>query len=367
MRAKQIILERRSLMEENLEKELLDKIRLVSPGTKLRKALDEIMDAQLGALIVFINEDEFKANLNVFQSGFKIDSPFSPEKLYELSKMDGAIIIDEGITKIIAANIHLVPDPYIPTLETGTRHRTAERIAKQFNKMVIAISKRRNVVTLYYKDQKHAFEDINFILTRVSQTINTLEKFRETFDKDLELLSFREIDTNVTLDFVCEILARGVEIKNISNDVLVNIVELGNEGRLSSLRLREVLKDLNDVMTLMIMDYSKKDLSEEEARTVLESMWGLEHKLIFFARALGYEISNLHQVMETLVAPRGYRILRREIHIPVAVSQNLVKSFHTIGNLAKTDINHLEKVDGIGTKRAKTILHTLKNIKKKRG
>ncbi|HQE50177.1 MAG TPA: DNA integrity scanning diadenylate cyclase DisA [Fervidobacterium sp.] len=354
-------------MAETLDTELLDKIRLVSPGTKLRKALEEIIDAELGVLIVFIDENELKANSNVFQSGFRIDCPFSPERLYELSKMDGAIVLDENVNRILAANVHLVPDQYIQTSETGTRHRTAERVAKQFEKMVIAISKRRSIVTLYYKDKKHIFEDISFVLTRVAQTINALEKFRETFDNDLELLNLREIEGNVTLDFVCEILIRGIEIRDISNSVLLNIVELGSEGRLSSLRLREVLKDLNEIMTLMILDYSKKELSEEEARTVLENMWGLEYKLTAFSKILGYDATNMHQVSETQVYPRGYRILRREIHIPMSVSQNVVKSFRTIGNLAKSDVSRLERVDGIGTKRAKAILRALKGIRKKRG
>ncbi|MGB9614127.1 MAG: DNA integrity scanning diadenylate cyclase DisA [Fervidobacterium sp.] len=351
-------------MADLFDQELIEKIKVASPGTRLRKALDDIINAQTGALIVFINEEDMKGKPGIFQSGFKIDCPFTPEKLYELSKMDGAIVIDESLSRIIAANVHLVPDSSIPTNETGTRHRTAERLAKQLGVMVIAVSKRRNVVTLYYRDKKYVFEDINFVLTKVGQTINALERFREDFDKSLSLLDKFEVQGKVPLDFICEILIRGGEIKTISSQIAINIIELGSEGRLASLRLREVLKDLNDILLLMIMDYSKKELSEEEAKNVLEYMSKLEHKLLSFAKALGYELNNQQQVEETYVSPRGYRILRREIHIPMNISQNLVKSFHSISNLVKCDANNLQKVEGIGRKRAKAILRTLKEMKK---
>jgi len=349
-----------------LDQELMEKIRMVSPGTRLRKALDDIMQAQTGALIVFINEEDMKNKAGIFQIGFKIDCPFTPEKLYELSKMDGAIIIDESVSRIIAANVHVIPDSSIPTNETGTRHRTAERIAKQLGIMALAVSKRRNVVTLYYKDKKYVFENINFVLTKVGQTINALERFREEFDKNLLTLDKLEVEGNVPLDFVCETLMRGIEIKVISNNISVNIIELGNEGRLSSLRLREVLKDLNEILTLMIMDYSKRDLSEEEAKNVLKSITKLEHRLLHIAKALGYDLNNQQQVSETFVNPRGYRVLRREIHIPINISQNLVKSFHSLSNIVKTDANNLQKVDGVGMKRAKAIIKTLRQMKRGR-
>ena len=352
-------------MPDIVDQEMIEKIRLLSPGTKLRKALDDIIHAQLGALIVFINEDELPKYSTIFQAGFRIDCPFTPEKLYELSKMDGAIVIAEDGSKILGANVHLVPDPSIPTSETGTRHRTAERTAKQLGKMVVAISKRRNVVTLYYKDKKHVFGDLNFVLTKVGQTTNALERFRESFDKDLEILDEVEIEGNVSLDSVCEILIRGVEIKTISTNVQLNIIELGSEGKLSQMRLRETLKDLNEILTLIIMDYSKKEIGEDEARQLLENLMKIDHRVLAFAKVLGYDVSNIQQVSDTIVRPRGYRILRNEIHIPMNISQNVIKSFRYIDQLVKTNANVLQKVEGIGTKRAKAILKRLREIKKR--
>ncbi|HEY8542381.1 MAG TPA: DNA integrity scanning diadenylate cyclase DisA, partial [Pseudothermotoga sp.] len=127
--------------------DLLSKIALLSPGTKLRKALDDIISANLGALLFFV--DDPQKYEDIIQGGFDLDCAFSPERLYELAKMDGAIVISEDLSKILFANVHLVPDPMIPTLETGMRHRTAERVAKQTGQMVVAISKRRNVISLY--------------------------------------------------------------------------------------------------------------------------------------------------------------------------------------------------------------------------
>lgn len=354
-------------MAAQIPQEVIEKIKQVSPGTKLRKALDQVIEAQLGALIVFINEDEMKAYPQVFQAGFKIDALFSPERLYELSKMDGAIVVDEHVSRILAANVHLVPDPSIPTSETGTRHRTAERIAKQLKKMVIAISKRRNVVTLYYKEYKHVFEDMKFVLTKVSQTLNTLERFREIFDRDLELLNYKEIEGNVTLDFICGLLLRSAEIHNIASEIQLQIIELGIEGKLASLRLREVLRDLDELTLLLIMDYHKKDVTEEDARKLMEEMWDLEYKHLTFAKFLGYDVSSTHKASETFVVPRGYRLLRTAIHIPMNVSQKVIDSYRNLGNLIKTDVNHLQEIDGIGKKRAKAILKTIKSIKRRRG
>ncbi|WP_448375626.1 DNA integrity scanning diadenylate cyclase DisA [Fervidobacterium sp.] len=352
-------------MPDIVDQEMMEKIKLLSPGTKLRKAIDDIIHAQFGALIVFLDEDDLPKYSTILQVGFKIDCPFSPEKLYELSKMDGAIVIAEDGSKIIGANVHIVPDPGIPTTETGTRHRTAERVAKQLGKMVVAISKRRNVVTLYYKDKKYVFGDLNFVLTKVGQTINAIERFRESFDRDLEILDESEIEGNVSLDSVCEILVRGIEIKTISANVQLSIIELGSEGRLSQMRLREALKDLNEILTLIIMDYSKKEIGEDEAKQVLETLMKIDHRILPFARALGYDVTNIQQVSDMIVRPRGYRILRNEVHIPMNISQNVIKSFHSIDQLVKTNANVLQKVEGIGNKRAKAILRRLREIKKR--
>lgn len=348
------------------DQELFEKIKMLSPGTRLRKAIDDILESQTGALIILANEEIVKAQPGIFQLGFKIDCSFAPEKLYELSKMDGAIIIDESVSRIIAANVHIIPDHTIPTNETGTRHRTAERIAKQLGKMAIAISKRRNVVTLYYKDKKYVFENLNFILTKVGQTINALERFREAFDNNIEKLNRLEVEGSVSLDFICETLIRGVDIKSISSSILVNVIELGNEGRLFSLRLREILTDLDDIMVLLIMDYAKSEITEDEAKDKLEMLIKSDHRLLTVAtKILGYDLSNQQQMSDTLVTSRGFRILKWEVHIPMNISQNLVHSFHDISNLIKTDLNNLQKVEGIGRKRAKAIVKKLRKIRKK--
>lgn len=156
--------------------ELIDKIKIVAPGTLLRRALDDIIMAQFGALIVFL--DDIKAQENILQGGFYIGASFSPEKLYELAKMDGAIILDESVSRILAANVQLAPDPSLPTLETGMRHRAAERMARQTSSFVLTISRRRKVITLYYKTYKYQINDINTLLARISQTVSTVERYK---------------------------------------------------------------------------------------------------------------------------------------------------------------------------------------------
>ena len=154
---------------------------MVAPGTLLRRALDDIIMAEFGALIVFL--DDIKEQASILQGGFYIGASFSPEKLYELAKMDGAIILDESVSRILAANVQLAPDPSLPTNETGMRHRAAERMARQISKFVLTISRRRKVITLYYKNHKHQLNDITTLMARISQTISTVERYKSILDK----------------------------------------------------------------------------------------------------------------------------------------------------------------------------------------
>ncbi|QTA38078.1 DNA integrity scanning diadenylate cyclase DisA [Thermosipho ferrireducens] len=349
-----------------IPQELISKIKLLAPGTKLRKAVDDIVLANFGALIVFISEEKMKEYSDIIQAGFTLDMQFSPEKLYELAKMDGAIIISDDISRILGANVHLVPDPGIPTSETGTRHRTAERFAKQTGQLVIAVSKRRNVITLYYKNYKYIINDINFLITRVNQALNTLEKYRQNFDKMLIQLDILEIENRVNLVDVVDILNKGIEILKIQDEIEPYVIELGVEGRLASMQLSEIIVDIEDILTNLVLDYAAEEFEDDKsADRIIETLKNYkERRPISTARLLGYEdIANINQLNDYHVQSRGYRVLRSIAKIPMTISHNVVKAFGNIFSISNADFSALKEVEGIGEKRAAAIIDSINSMK----
>ncbi|HBT39811.1 MAG: Uncharacterized protein XD58_0983 [Thermotoga sp. 50_1627] len=343
--------------------ELLNKIALLSPGTKLRKALDDIMAANLGALILFV--DDLSKHRSIIQSGFEVNCSFTPERLYELSKMDGAVVVSEDVSKILIANAHLVPDPTIPTGETGTRHRTAERVARQTNCMVVAISKRRNVVTVYYGPHKYVLSDTRLLMARVSQALNAMEKYRLNLDKLLFLID-SVFDAGVSIYDVARTIEKAIRMMRIYEEIYPYMVELGEEANLIWAQLEEVLSGVKETTMLLIMDYSTADIGPDQASEMIERLKQernlTEMKII---RELGLDVQTAAQAGETVVYPKGYRFLTDTVKIPLNVSQNLVKTFKNLKNLGRASVEELKSVDGIGEKRALAIVSSLGMIKRR--
>jgi diadenylate cyclase len=345
-----------------IAEELLSKIAILSPGTRLRKALDDIISANLGALLFFV--DDPQKYEDIIQGGFDIDCPFSPEKLYELAKMDGAIVISDDVTKILFANVHLVPDPTIPTIETGMRHRTAERVARQTGQMVVAISKRRNVISLYYGQYKYVMNDAPLLIARVSQAVDTLEKYRESFDRIIGTIEIDELRTGVSIYDVARAIEKGLLMLKIHEEIFPYVIELGGEGRLINMQLEEVLEDVTDITSLLIMDYSIRDLDVDQAKEIIEKMkQDKEISLMRIIRTLGVDVQSLSQAGEAIYYPRGYRILNHSAKIPLSVSANVVKTFKNLKIISEASIDELQSVDGIGEKRALAIASAIGMLK----
>lgn len=342
--------------------EFLSKIALLSPGTRLRKALDDIMSANLGALIFFV--DDLAKHRNIIQGGFEVNCVFTPERLYELSKMDGAIVVSGDVSRILIANAHLVPDPSITTVETGTRHRTAERVAKQTHCMVVAISKRRNVVTVYYGQYKYALSDTRLLMARVSEALNALERYRSNLDKLLSSIDSVKFDAGVSIYDVARTIEKAIRMMKIYEDVYPYMVELGEEANLMWVQLEELLADVEETAMLLIMDFNMSDIDADQAVQIIEKLKQernlIEMKII---KELGFNVQTVSQAGETVVYPKGYRFLRNTVRIPLNVAQNLVKTFKYLKNLCETDVEMLKSVDGIGEKRALAIATNLGMIK----
>jgi len=345
-----------------LDAEFLAKIRLLAPGTKLRKALDDIVMAKLGTIVVF--SDSVAKAKDVIQAGFQVDTPFTPERLYELSKMDGAIVVDHEISRFYFANVHLIPDPGIPSSETGIRHRTAERVARQTGDLVVAVSRRRNIITAYYKEQKHVINTIGYLVTKIGRALSVIEKHRENLDKIIKQVDIDEFNDCVSLEEIAFLIIKFLGVRKIREEIEPYIIEIGVEGKLSNMQLFEITGDLDDQLKYFIMDYAAADIDESRAIEIGEQLVNLKelHNLDV-AAALGYEAASTAQIEEKTVTPRGFRLLVLGAGMPMNISKNVVQRLGNLSRISSADVDTLKTVEGIGVKRANHIFESIRMMK----
>ncbi|MFD3155589.1 DNA integrity scanning diadenylate cyclase DisA [Haloimpatiens sp. FM7330] len=345
-------------MRFNKDKELMNILRIMAPGTQLREGLENILRAKTGGLIVLSDSEEI---LQLVDGGFNINSEYSPSYVYELAKMDGAIVISSDLKSILYANAQLIPDSSIPTFETGTRHRTAHRVARQTGAIVVAISQRRNVITLYKGKIKYVLRDSSIILARANQALQTLEKYVSVLDRVLSNLNLLEFQDLVTLFDVVTAIQRTEMVMRIVGEIEMYIYELGNEGRLISMQLNELIKDVEEDGILLIRDYCESDMDYNEIYKHLQNMSSEELlDLDAISKLLGYTGVPL---VDTLISPRGYRMLNKIPRIPVNVIENLVINFKELKAIMEANYEQLDSVEGIGEARAKAIRNGLRRLR----
>lgn len=289
------------------EQTVSEVLQFLAPGTPIREGIDNVLRANTGGLIVVGYNDKVKS---IVDGGFQINCPFSPSYLYELAKMDGAIILNELGNTILFANAQLVPDSEISASETGMRHRTAERVARQTKALVIAISQRRNVITLYQGNFRYALKDISVILTKANQAIQMLEKYKEVLGRSIASLSILEFEESVTFNDFLLVLHRFEMVLKIKNELITYLNELGTEGRLIRLQMNEILTDLEEETSNIIKDYSFD--RNVKARDVLKRMQVLTSngalEDIAILKLMGYQG---YIPLDENKQPRGYRILNK--------------------------------------------------------
>lgn len=336
-------------------------LRTVAPGTPLREGLESILRARTGALIVVGDTPEV---MKLVDAGFRIDSEFQPAYLYELAKMDGAIILSQDARRILNANATLIPDSSIPSHETGIRHRTAERVARQTGNLVIAISQRRHIVSLYKGNMKYVLRDIAVILTKANQALQTLEKYKAVLDQALTNLSALELEDLVTVMDVVLVVQRTEMVRRIVAEIDRYISELGTEGRLVSMQLEELVANVAEEGALIIRDYmgSAEGRTADSVRETMSS-WDSEDLLDLssISRILG--LGATPSALENPVSPRGYRILRKIPRLPMPVTENLVTHFGTLQKTLRASIEELDEVEGIGEVRARAIKEGLRRLR----
>ena len=343
-------------MAEGIEEVL----KLIAPGTPIRNGLENILNAKTGALIAVADSDQV---LQLVDGGFKLDVEFSAAKLYELAKMDGAIILSSDFKKILYANTQLIPSPEIYTNETGTRHRTAERTAKQTGALVISISQRRGIITLFRGNERYVLKDSAEVISKANQALQIVEKYKKVFDNKINMLNEYEFNDIVTLENVITVIQRAEMVKKISEEVTKAIDELGEEGRLLEMQLDETVGDLDKEELLLIKDYIAP-AKKIEAEKVLEELKDIIYENLIkpdkIANLLGYE--DFDNYDEVGVYTRGYRILNKIPRMPNTIVENLVQSFKSFQHILAADIQRLDDVDGIGEIRARTIKQSLKRM-----
>ena len=340
-------------------KELLSALAAVAPGRPLREGLDRILKAGMGALIVIGDGPEV---LNISSGGFLVNASFTPQRLSELAKTDGAIVLTPDAGYIARANVHLVPNPNVPTEETGTRHRTAERVARSIGVPVISVSEDMAVVTVYTKNERYQLESIPAILGRCNQALQTLERYKTRLDEVSGNLTSLEIEDIVTLRDVVTILQRAELVARISFEIEQYLTELGTDGRLVRLQLRELMAGVEDERRLVVRDYFQSDAS-----------WNLEQAIETLSDLPIDDLLDAEEVVHTLhlsqtddldapIEPRGYRILARIPRLPDDIADHLVEHFGSLDKLSRASIEDLASVDGVGQHWAEPIKDAMSRI-----
>jgi diadenylate cyclase len=332
---------------------MMQALAVVAPGTPLREGLDRILQANMGALIVVGDSPEV---LNICSGGFLLDAEYTPQRLSELAKMDGAIILAPNASRIARANVHLVPNPKVPTSETGTRHRTAERVARSVDVPVISVSEDMSIIAVYRDDEKKPLESIPALINRGNQALQTLERYKVRLDAVSASLSALEVEDLVTVRDVVTVLQRAEMVRRIAEEIEGYIVELGVDGRLVLLQLEELLGGVDDDRRHVIRDYYRDGIGRhpDDALAMLSDLT-TEELLDLNAVA---RVLNLHLgsgSLDAVAQPKGYRLLSKIPRLPDQVISQIAEHFGNLQKIMRASTDDLDAVDGVGGTRARAV------------
>jgi len=347
--------------ERSAEGLLRATLAAVAPGTELRDGLERILRGRTGALIVLGHDRTVE---EVCTGGFVLDVEFSATRLRELAKMDGAIVTDRDISKILRAAVQLVPDSSIETSESGTRHRTAERVAKQTGYPVISVSQSMRIVALYVGGLRYVLEGSDAILAKANQALATLERYKARLDEVTGTLSALEIEDLVTVRDVSIVIQRLEMVRRISEEIAYYVVELGTDGRLLSLQLDELIGGVSPDRELVIRDYAENGRRGRSMIEVLNDLAAIpSYELVdlgIVARVLGFNSGS--DTLDAAVSPKGYRLLTKVPRLPGAIVERLVEHFGDLQKLLAANLDDLMLVEGVGEQRARAVREGLSRL-----
>jgi diadenylate cyclase len=336
-------------------------LAVVAPGTGLRDGLERVLRGNTGALIV-LGYDKVVEGLCT--GGFPIDIEFAATRLRELAKMDGAVVLSSDGSRIVRAAVHLMPDPAIPTEESGTRHRTAQRVAQQTGFPVISVSQSMKIISLYVGARRHVMEDSGSLLSRANQAVATLERYKTRLDEVSNTLSALEIEDLVTVRDATAVSQRLEMVRRISDEISSYVVELGTDGRLLALQMEELLAGVDSDRELIVRDYLPSNRRNRTPEQCLEELDQLTATDLLdplnVAKALGFPAT--HETMDITVSPRGYRLLSRVPRLPNLVLTRIVEHFGSLQKVLAATVDELQNVEGVGDSRARTIREALSRL-----
>ncbi|MGI8722075.1 MAG: DNA integrity scanning diadenylate cyclase DisA [Geodermatophilaceae bacterium] len=336
-------------------------LALIAPGTALREGMERILAGNTGALIVLGND---KVVQSMSTGGFPTDVEFAATRMRELAKMDGAVILSADLTRIVRAGVHLMPDSSIPTEESGTRHRTAERVAIQTGLPVISVSQSMRIISVYVAGRRHTLEHPTTVLSRANQALATLERYKLRLDEVAGTLLTLEIEDLVTVRDAMSVSQRLEMVRRIADEIQGYVMQLGTDGRLLSLQLDELLGGIEDDRELLARDYlpgSRKARKASEVLTELQELSSTDLlDLTQMARAFGYGLAP--EVLDNAISPRGYRLLNKVPRLPPAIINRLVDHFGALQKLLAATTEDLQTVDGVGEARARSIREGLSRL-----
>ncbi len=330
--------------------EFLEVIERLAPGNALRSAMQRIVQHGNGALVVLGTDSSVES---ISTGGFKLkDAVFTAAKLAELAKMDGAIVLDNACTHILRANTHLLPDADVPTSETGARYRTAERVARQTGKPVVAVSEERHVVTLFMGDLKRELESPRELTAKINQQLQTLERFRHRLDEAEQTLTRLEVADLVTVRGVVSLVQRAELVRRIGDQVAEDSLGLGQEGGMVSLQHTDLVQGADTLRDLVVRDYVK---GVRKVPAAISNLEAIDRDELYspekVATALGFE----HP--DSTARPFGYRMLSNVPRLPATVQAALVKHFKDIQKMVVATVAELDEVAGVGGARALELRH----------
>jgi diadenylate cyclase len=333
----------------------------VAPGTSLRDGLERILRGNTGALIV-VGWDRTVETLCT--GGFPLDVEFSATRLRELAKMDGAVVLTDDGSRILRAATHLMPDPAIPTEESGTRHRTAQRVALQTGFPVISVSQSMRIVSLYMLDRRYVLQSTGELLSRANQAIATLERYKARLDEVSNALSALEIEDLATVRDAAIVSQRLEMVRRIADEVTGQVVELGTDGRLLALQLEELMAGVDSDRELIARDYVPSGRRARTAAQVLGELAELSATdlldLTQVARAMG--LPSTPEGLDNAISPRGHRLLSRVPRMPGAILDRVVEHFGGLQKLLAASAEDLQVVDGVGETRARAVREAISRL-----
>jgi len=336
-------------------------LALIAPGTALREGMERILAGNTGALIVLGND---KVVQSMSTGGFPMDVEFAATRMRELAKMDGAVVLSGDLSRIVRAGVHLMPDSSIPTEESGTRHRTAERVAIQTGLPVISVSQSMRIISVYVAGRRHTLEHPTTVLSRANQALATLERYKLRLDEVAGTLLTLEIEDLVTVRDAMSVSQRLEMVRRIADEIQGYVMQLGTDGRLLSLQLGELLGGIEDDRELLARDYLPTSRKSRRAPDVLSELQELSSAdlldLTQMARAFGFGLAP--ETLDNAISPRGYRLLNKVPRLPPAIINRLVDHFGALQKLLAATIEDLQAVDGVGEARARSIREGLSRL-----